>query len=929
MIAALFTRVRALNLDWVAAFVLFVLALGVYAATAAPGLLDADEGEFQVNIHRLGVSHTGYPTFFLLGKLWTILLPIGTVATRTNLFSAFWGAVTIGALYLFVHFLTRNRWAAAICALLLTVSRVEWSQAVIPRPYTMNSLFVVVVAFLFFLWRIGKVDLTVPVFAVGLSLTNHRTMMWFGPAIALFVLWHERAALCKPRRLLGLAVAFVLPLLLYSYVWWRGESDVGVEFHWKDFNDEIMGGYVRASWRFGPVDWLISRVTDLYIPMLIEQFTVFGFAAGLVGMVALMLGRAPAKWPASLPPRQVFWFILLANLANTAFCVIFWVIDIDKFFLPSFITFLFFTGVGIALVWERLASLRFSAGLRVGMLLAFAGATGFLLQRNWPLNNWSHRTDIARAWEENLAQPLEQNAIIAGSWESITPLEYAMYVDGRRLDLERWKLIIKNYQLGQVPYDSRREDIEKAVRSGRPVYMTTHPGETETLDMLDDEYRLTRVGELWRIVNLSPDDARLDELKSAAPLQTFTDQEGRALELLGYSLHPTGPLRAGDFVLASLYWRVPHSFSEHLSVSFRLIDANNNQISQRDSEPGSGLRPTNGWLPNEIVRDDIGLLLPPDAPPGNYRLAVVVYNLATGENLRTRDGLSFELDKLSVGRADRPVPVTILPISRRLDAALPPLRLLGYALDHASPKGGDTVNLSLWWQRDRLAGRADRIDVSLRDAAGGTVSLYSGAPIPGLDAAEWGEDLVLRGRYSVALPIDLLGTVRLVIQAGESTVELPSFDVRPSGRTFVLPRISHPQTAQIGDSIKLLGYDLDKTRVRPGESVRLTLYWQALSRPAQSLTVFAHALDEGGVLRGQKDAPPRGGELPTDRWLPGEVVTDAYDIVIAPDAPDGTYRFEVGMYVLETGVRVPATDANGVRLEQDRIMIDKVQVQSR
>ena len=147
----------------VAIFVaLFVAAFALYARTMAPGLLDGDEGEFQTNIYRLGVSHTGYPLFFLLGKLWTLVIPVGEIATRANLFSAFWGALTAGALYIFLRWLTGNRWVALICAGLLIVSRVEWSQAIIPRPYTMNALFVVLVTFFFFLWRAGKVDLIIP-----------------------------------------------------------------------------------------------------------------------------------------------------------------------------------------------------------------------------------------------------------------------------------------------------------------------------------------------------------------------------------------------------------------------------------------------------------------------------------------------------------------------------------------------------------------------------------------------------------------------------------------------------------------------------------------------------------------------------------------------------------------------------------------------
>lgn len=929
---------------------LFAASLALYARTMAPGLLDGDEGEFQINIFRLGVSHTGYPTFFLLGKLWTLLVPIGTIATRANLFSAFWGALSIAAVFVLIRFLTRNTWAALLTALLFLGSRVEWSQSVIPRPYTLNSLFVVAIVLLFFLWRVGKVDLTVPVFVFGLSLTNHRTIMWFGPAIALFVLiadyedtfrgltrpgnlaatlrkWIARSTLFKPRRILALVAAFVLPLVLYAYVFWRGESDVGVEFHWKDFNDEILGGYVRASWRFGPLDWLISRVTELYIPMLIEQFTAFGFLAGLVGIAALALNKPPRAWPPRLPPRQALLFLVLANLANTAFGIIFWVIDIDKFFLPSFITFLFFTGVGIAVIWEwaadrvRLRGLPASA-FRLALVLVFAGGIGFLLRQNYPLNDWSWRVDVARAWDENLAQPLEPNAVIAGNWESITPLEYAMYVDGRRRDLDRWKLLVKNYQLGQVPYGSRQEDIEKAVRDGRPVYLTVYPGETETLGALLDEFRLTRVGELWRVLDAPPrDTAVMEGLKTSKPVATFADADGNSLELLGYGIHPTPALRAGDFGLATLYWRTPQSIPGRLAISFRLTDAQNHLISQRDSEPGSGLSPTNGWLPNEVVQDDIGFFIPPDAPPGNYRLALVVYNTATGENWKSERGIAWTLNELNVARTLEMPPVETLAIPHPLNQPLSPFRLLGYDTGAEQSKGGDVLDLSLWWQLDQPSAHDEQIAIGLRGEGGRVTNLYQGAPIEGFAAERWGRAAILRGRYALSIPLDFAGSASLVVQSGGQTAELTRLNVQPSGRTLTPPRIARPLAAQIGDSIRLLGYDVDKARARPGETVRVTLYWQALRAPGQSYTVFVHALDAAGVLRGQKDAIPRDGALPTDRWLAGEVVADTFDVTLSPDAPAGNYQFEVGMYFSDTGTRLPIADDNGAALPDARVLL--------
>jgi hypothetical protein len=709
-------------------------------------------------------------------------------------------------------------------------------------------------------------------------------------------------------------------------VWWRGESDVGVEFHWKDFNDEIIGGNVRAWWRFGPPDWLVSRVTDLYLPMLIEQFTAFGFIAGLTGMMALALDRPPRGWNPRLPAREALVFIVLANLANSAFCVIFWVIDIDKFFLPSFITFLFLVGIGIAVIWDWLASHPARRVVQAVIALVFVAATGFLFTRNYALNDWSGRTDVARTWDENLALPLEPNAIIAGPWESITPLEYAMYVDGRRRDLDRWKLLVKQYQMGMVPYGSRQEEIEKAVRAGRPVYLTVHPGETETLGALLDEFRLTRVGELWRVLDMPPSDtARMDQLKNQQPLQTFADREGRALELLGYAIHPAASLDGGDFGLATLFWRVPQSFPDHLSISLRLTDAQNHLIFQRDMEPASGLRPTNGWQPNEIVQDDAGFFVPPDAPPGIYHLSVVVYNSGNGENLKAANSLSFALTDLVVCPNRHPPAVDVLAIPHPLDLSVAGLRLRGYSLDKESLKGGDTEALSLWWQVDEPFGLTKEIQLSVRDATSRQTRLYSGAPVAVLFMSDWGGawvgPAILRGRYSIALPLDLSGRAQLVIQSEGQSIELPPFDVRPSGRTFAVPRIGHPQIALIGDDIKLLGYDLDKAAVRPGETVRLTLYWQALRQPSRNYTVFTHALDATGILRGQKDSVPRGGELSTDRWLPGEVVADTYDIAIAPEAPAGKYQFEVGMYLSESGERLTIVDASGERLPEDRFIV--------
>ena len=88
-------RLVTTSLDWTLAGFLFLLSLGLYIRTLAPGVLPGDSAEFQVLAHQLGIAHCpGYPIYLLLAKLFT-LLPFGEIAYRVNLFSAFMAALTV------------------------------------------------------------------------------------------------------------------------------------------------------------------------------------------------------------------------------------------------------------------------------------------------------------------------------------------------------------------------------------------------------------------------------------------------------------------------------------------------------------------------------------------------------------------------------------------------------------------------------------------------------------------------------------------------------------------------------------------------------------------------------------------------------------------------------------------------------------------
>ncbi|NJN97746.1 MAG: DUF2723 domain-containing protein, partial [Anaerolineales bacterium] len=154
---------------------LFIASFLLYLATLAPSVVTIfdDSLEFQLVTYQLGIAHpTGYPLYTLLGKLFTLIVPVGNIAYRVNLMSAFFGAATVAVVYLLVvqiagrlegwkhgsnptfqlsnlpTFHLTLHLGGIIGALLFAVGPVFWQQATIAEVYTLNAFWVALLLFL-------------------------------------------------------------------------------------------------------------------------------------------------------------------------------------------------------------------------------------------------------------------------------------------------------------------------------------------------------------------------------------------------------------------------------------------------------------------------------------------------------------------------------------------------------------------------------------------------------------------------------------------------------------------------------------------------------------------------------------------------------------------------------------------------------------
>ncbi len=104
------------------------------------------------------------------------------------------------------------------------------------------------------------------------------------------------------------------------------------------------------------------------------------------------------------------------------------------------------------------------------------------------------------------------------------------------------------------------------------------------------------------------------------------------IRLVGYRL-AQGEAAPGDVLLLTLYWQAEGPVEGDYTVFVHLQGPDGRLVAQQDNQPVHGTRPTGGWKIGVMVEDYYELMLPPDAPLGNCRLSVGMYDPTTLERL--------------------------------------------------------------------------------------------------------------------------------------------------------------------------------------------------------------------------------------------------------------------------------------------------------
>ncbi|MGB9777441.1 MAG: ArnT family glycosyltransferase [Anaerolineae bacterium] len=261
---------------------------------------------------------------------------------------------------------------------------------------------------------------------------------------------------------------------------------------------------------------------------------------------------------------------------------------------------------------------------------------------------------------------------------------------------------------------------------------------------------------------------------------------------------------------------------------------------------------------------------------------------------------------------------------------------------HLSPETEASYSLTLYWQA--LPGQRPDLyaHLQLRHPEGSVLLHSEFWPIPFFSTIAWDPANIYVTRYVVYLPPGTLAgtyTLELSLTAGRGGDPLPAHNADGSQWKDYAPltdltmerpvpltlQMEIRRADELEHGIRLIGYSLEKRTFRPGDTLRLTLFWQPSRTLQPNLVVFVHVLDSQGALIAQHDGVPDEGRRPTPFWQPGTVIRDPHPIVLPSDVAPGEYTISVGMYDWPGLQRLRVVD--GPATGEDHITLETIQVE--
>jgi hypothetical protein len=329
----------------------FILPLIIYLLTLERKLVGGDTSWYALYLPKMEVMvPTGYPTFSIIGKLFT-LLPIADTAYRLNLVSAVFGSLTILFLFLTINKLTKNAPVSFAGAMIFAFLYSYWTVANRLEFDTLNSFMLALILYSAFLYTEDNKRKYLYFFfaSLGFSLTNHPIAFFIMPAFVLYIILLNPGVFKNIKAILLSILFFLLPLSLYLWLPVRSLQGYGPvttprAFFYYITGRNITGKVHGGSFSGKNLETFLKVVKDFFLAIY-NNFGILLLVIAIAGLVYLFVKN-----------RKFTVCSLLAIILNVIIICLYLGYSPENYALNAMMFTCIYISFGFLLLFDRIAA---------------------------------------------------------------------------------------------------------------------------------------------------------------------------------------------------------------------------------------------------------------------------------------------------------------------------------------------------------------------------------------------------------------------------------------------------------------------------------------------------------------------------------------------------------------------------------------------
>ena len=438
----------------------------VYNFTLAPSVIQIDSGELASVQKLLGIAHpTGYPLFTMLGYFFLQLPIFSSDIFQANFLAAIYCSISVGLFskFLFEIFLiskvnslpeTTIKLIIISSSIVLGLSTTFWFQSTSVEVYSLHLVLIISTLFLFVkafrnddakFWYLFA-------YFFGISLSNHMTSILIIPAAVY--LYFKKNSFNKNSFLFGARLALITSIsamIVYLYLPIRAMQElilnwgnpIDFERFWRHFT-----GAQYQVWIFSSLE-ASKKQLSYFIQNLTNEFFYIIYLPIIFGIFSLIKIS-----------KTVLFFTLLLTFSTILYSINYDIVDIDSYFLLTYISFIVFFFFGIIRILEFSKNPTINVILMTIILIIFPALQ---LTMNHDKVDQSDNFIFEDYTKASLNSLPANSILFSYQWDYlISPSYYFQYVENYRRDVT----IVDKELLRRSWYFDQLNNVDNSLLSG-------------------------------------------------------------------------------------------------------------------------------------------------------------------------------------------------------------------------------------------------------------------------------------------------------------------------------------------------------------------------------------------------------------------------------------------------------------------------------